>query len=331
MEIRLKFLPGKQRDFLLQVAEKSGLPTDELARLAGVVPRSYRDWKREKLTMSCKGAEIFCERFNLVLPEGKGKMITRWKEARRRASQKGGHSRYKKYGDFGTLEGRRKGGRTALNILRKRGIIPWPKEFKFPSDFSDQLAEFVGILLGDGGLTPGQVCITLNSVADKDYVPFVIFLGKHLFGEEPRVSKRSDSKALMICYSGVALVKYLIKIGLKTGNKVKQQVDVPGWIKLSKEYRVACLRGLMDTDGGVFLHRYRVGGKLYTYKKICFSNRSIPLLYFAAKVMGELGLSPKVIDKVENKKVWLYNKDEVEQYLKLVGTHNPRLLKYQNN
>ena len=35
--------------------------------------------------------------------------------------------------------------------------------------------------------------------------------------------------------------------------------------------------------------------------------------------------------KVENKKVWLYNKDEVEQYLKLVGTHNPRLLKYQSN
>jgi hypothetical protein len=42
-----------------------------------------------------------------------------------------------------------------------------------------------------------------------------------------------------------------------------------------------------------------------------------------------LGFTPKIIDKVENKKVWLYNAMEVEQYLKVVGTNNPRLLKYQ--
>jgi intein/homing endonuclease len=133
----------------------------------------------------------------------------------------------------------------------------------------------------------------------------------------------------MIYLNGINLVNYLVKIGLRVGNKVKQQVDVPDWIKKSKEFRIACVRGLMDTDGGVFLHKYKVNGKVYAYKKICFTNRSVPLLIFVNDVLKEIGLTPKMITKVENKKVWLYNKQEVEQYLNLVGSHNSRLLKYQ--
>lgn len=88
------------------------------------------------------------------------------------------------------------------------------------------------------------------------------------------------------------------------------------------------MRGLMDTDGGVFLHRYKVNGKGYAYKKISFSNRSVPLLFFVANTLHELGFTPKIIDKIENKKVWLYNEQEVKRYLQIVGTHNARLLKY---
>ena len=84
----------------------------------------------------------------------------------------------------------------------------------------------------------------------------------------------------------------------------------------------------MDTDGGVFLHRYKVGGQEYKYRKISFSNRSVPLLLFVSNTLTELGFTPKIIDKVENKKVWLYNTNEVKKYLEVVGTHNPRLLKW---
>ena len=93
------------------------------------------------------------------------------------------------------------------------------------------------------------------------------------------------------------------------------------------EYSAACLRGLMDTDGGVFLHKYRVNGKIYSYKKICFTNRSVPLLDFVEETLLRLGFNPKKILKVENKKVWLYNSNEVEEYLGLVGTSNQRLKK----
>lgn len=330
MKIRIKFLLGKQKEFLLEVAKRSNLSTDELAKLAGIVPRSYRDWKREKLNINLEAAEFFSNKFGVILPEKKELMIERWLNLKKEISKKGGLALFKKHGNPATPEGRRKGGAKTLSILRAKGIIPGIKRYDLPSRYTEDLAEYVGILLGDGGITPGQVCVTLNGEADKDYVKFVADLKTYLFGTKPRILQRKDSKAIEIYLNGIQLVGYLTSIGLKIGNKVKQQVDVPIWIKASKSYKMACLRGLMDTDGGVFLHRYKVNGKVYIYKKICFSNHSLPLLYFVAQALKDLGLTPKMITKIENKKVWLYNKEEVECYLSLVGTHNSRLLKYQN-
>ncbi|MCX6704929.1 MAG: LAGLIDADG family homing endonuclease, partial [Candidatus Woesebacteria bacterium] len=106
-------------------------------------------------------------------------------------------------------------------------------------------------------------------------------------------------------------------------------VGVPDWIQQKNEYRIACLRGLMDTDGGVFIHKYKVNNKYYSYRKICFTNRSVPLLRFVYDTLKELGLTAKIVDKVENKKVWLYNTHEVASYLAIVKSSNWRLNRYQ--
>lgn len=324
--MRTKFLPGQQQEFIESVYIKSGLTTNQLAELAQVHPRSFRDWRREKLTMTLFAAEFFCKKFEVVLPEDKGILIDRWQKAKQEASRIGGIALFKKHGSPATNEGRRKGGIKAIANLKKNGIIPSVKIYRQPN-FSKELAEYVGIMLGDGGITSGQCTITLNSIVDKDYIRFVSELAEKLFGEVPRYFKKKDCNATTLYYNSSFLVRYFLEIGLKIGNKVKQQVDVPDWIKQVKEYRIACLRGLMDTDGGVFLHKYKVKGKEYLYKKISFSNRSRPLLVFVAETLRELGFTPKIIDKVENKKIWLYNESEVKQYLSIVGTHNPRLLK----
>lgn len=330
MKKRIKFLKGKQRGFLLDVQNKSGLSTDELAKIAGIVPRSFRDWKREKLCMTVSAAEKFISRFNVDLPENIKIMQLRWIEFKREISKKGGISTFKKYGGPGTLEGRIKGGKKAIRILREKGIVPPIKVFKQPQK-NELFAEFIGILLGDGGITKEQVVITLNSEMDKDYVDFVMDVENRLFGEKPKSFFRKNCKAIAIYLNGVGLVNLLIGCGMKIGNKVKQQVDVPDWIKKTQIFRIACLRGLMDTDGGVFIHKYKVNGKLYQYKKICFTNRSVPLLIFVKGVLEELGFTPKIITKVENKKVWLYNSEEVRQYLKVVGSSNKRLSLYYND
>lgn len=327
---RVKFLSGGQTAFLSEVSRVSDLSTNDLARLAGVVPRSYRDWKRENLKMPLEVVELFGSKFNISLAEDKEVLVNRWRRSRRKANRKGGLARFRKHGSPATLEGRKKGGSRAMVVLRERGIIPNLRHYNLPEGYSEDLAEYLGILLGDGGLTPYQCFVTLNSKADKDYIPFVVSLGKQLFGVEARISKRKDKQAIVIYYNGKNLVNYLVGMGLKIGSKVRQQAGIPGWVRECQEYKTACLRGLMDTDGGVFLHKYKVGGKKYVYKKLCFSNRSLPILLFVTDVLKGLELNPRLVTNIANQKVWLYNKDEVEQYLNLVSTHNPRLLKHQD-
>lgn len=327
MEIRLKFLSGQQKKFIEDIYTKSNLSTKELAQIAEIHPRSFRDWRREKLTMTLRAADLFCSSFNYVLPEDKEALVERWKKRKEEASRTGGIARFKKYGSPGTEEGRRKGGIRAIANLRRNGVVPKLKTYKAPT-FNENLAEYVGIMLGDGGITSSQCTVTLNSIADSDYAKFVCDLAYKLFGEKPKIYKKKDCNAVTLYYNGSALVRYFCSIGLKVGNKVKQQVGVPDWVKNSSSYRIACLRGLMDTDGGVFIHKYTVNGKKYRYKKICFSNRSMPLLVFVMETLSQLGFNPKIIDRVENKKVWLYNENEVSRYLNTVGSHNLRLMKF---
>lgn len=313
--------------FLNEISCKSHLSTKDLAKIANVHPRSFRDWKNEKLTMTLLAAEKFMALFKVNLPENKQLLIQRWQKARENANRIGGMVMFKKYGSPGTEEGRRRGGIKSIANLRKNGIIPKIKKYKLPTVFNEALAEYVGILLGDGGITSEQCAITLNSEADREYVHFVSQLGKNLFGEAPKLYKRKDSKAIVLYYNGKFLIRYLLSIGLKVGNKVRQQIDVPDWIKNNPHYKAACIRGLMDTDGGVFLHKYKVNGKEYVYKKISFSNKSIPLLIFVKKTLTELNFAPKIVNNVVNKQVWLYNNTEVADYLEKIGTNNPRLIR----
>ncbi len=53
---------------------------------------------------------------------------------------------------------------------------------------SIHLAEFFGIMLGDGGINnPWQATITLNATKDREYSRYIKELIKFLFGLPPRV------------------------------------------------------------------------------------------------------------------------------------------------
>lgn len=272
---------------------------------------------------------IISKKYQISLPEKIEILEKRWINYKSEKGKIGGFAFKKLYSNPATIEGRKKGGKRAMEILKQRGIVPPIKEFKYPPH-SIELAEFVGIMLGDGGITKEQIAITLNRKADKNYILYVKKLSDFLFGEEPKYFQRKDCKADVIYYNGINIVRFITGIGLKIGNKVRQQVSVPGWIGRNIKYKIACLKGLMDTDGGIFTHKYKVNGKIYSYKKICFTNRSMPLLYFVEDTLNELGFTAKTIYKVENKKVWLYNSKEVIKYLDEIGSSNERLLKFRH-
>lgn len=104
------------------------------------------------------------------------------------------------------------------------------------------VAEFIGIMLGDGHLhKKGEksydgdlLSISLNRVDEPEYVEYVKHLIFNLFGIIPVEQPRSDSKAIDLKLYNSDIIDFLISIGLKTGDKVKNQVYVPEWIKKEK-------------------------------------------------------------------------------------------------
>lgn len=310
---RVVFRKGEQRKFIEGVEKVTGLNSEELGKLVGISGRSLRDWRSEKLLGSQKALLKLSDFSGISLPKILEVRPEYWSVYK--VARKGALTRYRKYGNPGTLEGRRKGGRnSSVRALRRK--IAYPEK-------SEDLVEFIGIMLGDGGITRKQISITLHSEDDREYFQFVFGLVKKLFKVEPGVYKRKDSRTICLQVSRMNLVDFLVHLGLKKGNKVKQGVDIPKWIKGRKKFEIACLRGLIDTDGGIFTHRYKVNGKLCAYKKMCFGSHSKPLLESVDKILSGLGFTPKI----KKEDLYLYNEREVKRYFKEIGTHNPKHLR----
>ncbi|PIQ06330.1 MAG: hypothetical protein COW72_02080 [Candidatus Nealsonbacteria bacterium CG18_big_fil_WC_8_21_14_2_50_37_10] len=189
----------------------------------------------------------------------------------------------------------------------------------FP-DFSNKLAEFFGIVLGDGHLSLGQVWIYINNNTDRNYNPYVKELIKSLFSVKPGVSYRKDQDMMNLFLSSVDLLKFLRKRGLFASNKVRDQVDVPSWIFTKDSYKKSFLRGFFDTDGSVYKLRFGV--------QMGFCNRSIPLLRSTRKILLDLEYHPS---NVSIYKVYLTRKPDLYRYAKEIGFGNPKHLERAKN
>jgi hypothetical protein len=252
-------------------------------------------------------------------------------------SRLGGLRRVELYGNPGTLEGRSRGGKKTVFLfsrhpaLAKAAGFTIRKQIKYPRR-SVELAEFIGIMLGDGGL-PGnhQLTITFDRKTDRKYANYICTLVKRLFAVGYFMRRRKDSRGADIVISSSNLVDFLLRQGLVKGNKVKNQVAVPRWICRNERYATACLRGLMDTDGSLYAHTYKRQAKIYKYPKLCFCNYSKPLLHFVCQILKKLNYSAYL----SASHVSVYSLPEVKKYFQRIGTHNPKhrnkFLKYFMN
>lgn len=232
------------------------------------------------------------------------------------------------YGNPGTPEGRSQGGRRACeffrlhpDIARQQGFITL-KEIKRPAR-TVELAKFIGIMLGDGGIrSKYQLTISFNYKTDREFAEYVTRLIKRLFAVEHIISKRKDSLGADIIISSASVIDFLLKQGLKAGNKVKHQVDIPAWIKRNMEFQKACLRGLVDTDGSLYCHRYKVNNKWYKYLKLDFTSCSEPLLRSAYAIFSNLGIRASL----KGVHITVSAKAEVNRYFATVGSSNIKFL-----
>ncbi|PIP86977.1 hypothetical protein COW81_02595 [Candidatus Campbellbacteria bacterium CG22_combo_CG10-13_8_21_14_all_36_13] len=329
-ESRVLFSFGDQKRFLETVKEKSNMKWETIANVINIHDRTLRDWRNEKYTMPLSAVKKLSQTFSISVP--KKIIVKNWGSHLSEAGKKGGIIRYKKYGHVTLNEKERKKawekwwnekGRFSKNTVIGKAL-PVTKP-----DYSESLAEFIGVVLGDGSISKNQIVIYLHKDDDREYGKFVSSLTKELFKIPVGIYQHKTSNNTNYIISRIGLVNYFTEhLGMSIGNKVKQQVDIPVWIKCNPKYARACVRGLIDTDGCFFIHQYNVGGKKYSYNKILYTSRSKPLLNSVFEILKSNKIKGR-FSKKDN--VWLDSKESVEKYLRLFGTNNPKHLnKFQN-
>lgn len=157
-------------------------------------------------------------------------------------------------------------------------------------------AELVGLILGDGHIdkhsrdrgdrhiTSYYVSVTLHD-EEIGLIRDTIGLFSQCLEKSPNIENIKSAKAITLRVYGKEIVAALEETGLGAGNKVEKQVSVPEWIKRGdEELKTACLRGLVDTDGSVYV-RSEDG-----YRVVHFKNRSNPLLNDFSKLCEDIGV-----------------------------------------
>ena len=316
---RMQCTPGKQKTFLEQIFKCISI--QKTALLLGCSERTLRDWRREKFLMSYSAAKKLAKETNVKVPPHTIR-TQHWHT--KTAAKKGGNATWNKYKQIGDSK-----------IRKEKWQDWWQNEgrhdqqlhvnktlpFHMPK-YSKELAEFCGIMLGDGGISKRQFTITLH-LQEKQYAAYVSSLIQKLFLVTPsQYTKQKNTRT--VCISRTKLVTYLEEYcGLESGNKVINQVSVPLWILESRPYQKACLRGLFDTDGSIYMHRYTSKGKKYEYQKIGFSSRSQSLLEDVHAILTTFNIKSRITPsevKIEAQK-------DVRRFLRQVGFSNTKHLK----
>lgn len=199
-------------------------------------------------------------------------------------------------------------GRTpCASLLKER------RQYRVFPKHSEEFAELVGAVLGDGNIYQFPRCqrltISCNSSYRK-YVKHVSYLVYKIFRKEPSATKRSKVKCVDVRLYMQDIDKAL---GLPLGNKINNLVRIPVWILKNKKYLIKCLKGLFETDG-----HYGLSRKFYV-EYIQFCNKSDSLRESVFEALVSLKYSPQF----GNSYVRLAKKEEVHNFIELMRFVRP--------
>lgn len=190
-----------------------------------------------------------------------------------------------------------------IKYLNKRSDVVIPSR-------SVELAEFFGILLGDGHISHFQVAVTLGS-KELSYVSYVQKLMQRLFCVPAKVSVKKNNYRDV--YIGSTQITSWLKAEGLVSNKVAEQVGVPKWLLSKPEYSQAFVKGFFDTDGSVYKLKYG--------KQISFTNYSVPLLLTLQQVLKKLGYR---VSQISRHRVYITKRDDVDRFFLEINPANQK-------
>ena len=240
------------------------------------------------------------------------------------AGRKGAAAAMKLYGNFGAPEGRKLGGQRSIATHKKRQTAFKTLKPIAKPKHSKKLAELLGIFVGDGHLSDYQASVCTNSKTDKEHAMLTSKLIKSLFRVPVSLRELKNENTIIVVASSVSVVKFLNKQGMPQGNKLKNNLTVPGWIIKKRTYQKAFLRGLFDTDGCIYLDKHKINKKRYNHLGWAVTSYAEKLRKDVMEILANLGYSPTNRDT--QKSVYLRKQKEIAKYFREIGTNNSKHL-----
>lgn len=189
--------------------------------------------------------------------------------------------------------------------MRKLGKIPsgYPE---FPRN--EQLAELIGVVLGDGNLSrfprTERIIIVGNS-NNQGFTNRYSSILEKFFLKKPYVSKIRGANCIRISLYQKFISK---RLGIPTGDRGKIVYKLPVWIKNNNVFLTSFLKGLFEAEGSLSIHL-----KTYTYN-FQFSNLNKSLLSIVKEGLISLGYNPEI----RNISIRLRKKHEVFSFKNLI-------------
>lgn len=207
----------------------------------------------------------------------------------------------------------------------KRGVTLPVKE-------CEELAEFFGILAGDGYVGCSkkknyEVGIAGHLKEDLEFLVYVKEIISKLFNLEPKINKREKINTAYLYLRSRGIFTYLISSGFKKENCL---IDVPSWVW--KKHTSYFVRGLFDTDGSVTLKSNHGIKEFYPVIKICLKDKKLIKKlsnWINSKEINHCVGEDSRLDSRTNKVYTKYylqisGYKNVGKWVKIVGSSNPK-------
>ena len=195
---------------------------------------------------------------------------------------------------------------------------------------SEGLAEFYGILLGDGclsythpyGRTGPKYLIRIagDSRNDVDFFGRIVSLIHKLFDLNVRIRKRAGFNGIEIGFSSKRVFAFLRDLGFPVGKK--HQITISG-IFLQNHLWLHVVRGIFDTDGCLVFSKQHKNLHYYPRVEITSSSEWLIEQLRSLLLRAKFTCSSRRTDR-NCWKLEVAGKQSLEKWIRTVGSNNPK-------
>ncbi|MFH1916967.1 MAG: LAGLIDADG family homing endonuclease [Nanoarchaeota archaeon] len=191
------------------------------------------------------------------------------------------------------------------------------QDIQHPKRVNKDLSELIGILAGDGHISAKNHEVSVSGHLHKDYqymTETVIPLFQNLFSCRIHIKTHEKNNNIRCIINSIRLAQYLVNnFQLPQGRK-KGKLHIPKSLRKNKDFLIAYIRGLFDTDGSVYFRRNQ--------PVVSIISRDPVFLNEIKSALKMLKYSPSL----SGKNIYLYRKEDVKRFFNHIQPHNKKHL-----